>query len=209
MIDRVVSFDRSLHTIVVGSCAPLPIRELMPMLQEHFAGMALTTEITGDEKLAERLKGGQYQLVILRECPEDALLVCQRYLEERLYISLPQGHPLAQKKEVSFRDLDGISILTSGSSGFWLSLCKDKLRSSNLLIQSSADDMSELVDASTLPVFNSDRMLERGYGAPGRVSLPISDPEAHAIYYLACLASERRRFEPVFSMVRATALRGR
>lgn len=208
MVERTLAFDRSLRTVVVGSCAPFPIQELMPVLQEQFAGLALMTEISDDERLTEGIKNGLYQLAILHERMEDAALVCQRYLEEQLYITIPQGHPLSAKKEVSFQDLDGISILTGVSAGFWLDLCREKLKASNLLIQNSVDVMTELVDASTLPVFNSDRMLERGYGVPGRVSLPISDPEAHAIYYLVCSASEQKRFAPIFNAVRSVVIRG-
>lgn len=209
MIDHVISFDRSLHTIVVGSCAPLPVRELMPILQEHFAGMALTTAIVGDERLVDDLKSRRYQLVILHELPEDDAIVCQRYFEEQLYITVPQDHPLHDRQGVSFQDIDGNSILTSGSSGFWLELCKKKLPASNLLVQNSASVMTELVDASTLPVFNSDQMLARGYGVPGRVSIPIRDPEAHVAYYLACLDSDKKRFDPVFNSVRSMAIRER
>lgn len=209
LVERTLAFDRSRRTIVVGSCAPLPVQELLPILQEQFAGMALTTEIADDAHLIEGLKNRVYQLAVLHERPDEESLVCQRYLEEQLYITIPQDHPLGTKKEVSFRDLDEISILTSGNTGFWLELCKERLQGSNLLIQTSADAMTELVDASTLPVFNSDRMLERGYGVPGRVSLPISDAEARVTYYLTCLAAEQKRFAPIYNAVRAAVIRGR
>ena len=144
MVEQTLAFDRRRRTIVVGSCAPFPIQEFLPVLQEHFAGMAITTEITHDTKLTEGLKSGLYQLAILHALPEDETLACQRYLDERLYITLPPEHPLAAKKEVSFRDLDGISILTSGNTGFWLDLCREKLKESSLLIQNSPEVMTEL-----------------------------------------------------------------
>lgn len=207
MVERTLAFDRRRRTIILGSCAPLPIQELLPVLQEHFAGMAITTEIADDTQLTEGLKSGLYQLAILHAFPEDATLACQRYLDERLYVTLPGGHPLATKKEVFFQDLEGIPILTSGNTGFWLDLCRGKLKEANLLIQNSPDAMTELVDASTLPVFNSDRMLERGYGVPGRVSVPIADSEARTTYYIACRSTERKRYAPIFSAARSAALR--
>ena len=43
-----------------------------------------------------------------------------------------------------------------------------------------------------------DRALERGYDSGGRVTLPITDEEAYARYYLACLREEKGRYEEVF-----------
>ena len=34
MVERTLAFDRRRRTIAVGSCAPLPVRELLPVLQE-------------------------------------------------------------------------------------------------------------------------------------------------------------------------------
>ena len=58
-----------------------------------------------------------------------------------------------------------------------------------------------------MPVFNSDRMMERGYDVPGRVTLPITDETAHATYYLACLNSEKKKYTSLFNAVRAFVIR--
>ena len=209
MVEQTLAFDRRRRTIVIGSCAPFPIQELLPVLQNHFTGMAITAEITNDARLTEGLRNGLYQLAILHTIPDDKTFVCQRCLDEQLYITVPREHPLAAKKEVLFQDLEGISILTSGNTGFWLDLCREKLKENNLLIQNFPDVMTELVDASTLPVFNSDRMLERGYAVPGRVSIPIADAEARATYYIACPVTERKRYAPIFNAVRSMLIRER
>ena len=69
------------------------------------------------------------------------------------------------------------------------------------------DALGELIDASNLPFFNSDQMLKAGYQPPDRVALPITDPEAHTTYWIACLASEQQKFCSVFSAVRGNLLR--
>ena len=83
----------------------------------------------------------------------------------------------------------------------------EKLKTSDLLIQNSMDALGELIDASNLPFFNSDRMLKAGYQPPDRVALPITDHEAHVTYRIACLGSEQRKYRSVFSAVRGTLLR--
>ena len=208
MIDRVIAFDRSLRTVSLGSCAPFPINALMPMLQEHMTGKTLSTELQADDdRLLRDLRSHVYQLVILHEYPEDKDLYCQRYLEEQLYITLPEDHSLAKRDSVTFDDLKGMRILMTAGIGFWMDITLKHLSASDLLIQNSMDALGELIDASMLPFFNSSQMLSLGYEFPGRVSLPITDSDAHTTFWVACLASEQQKYRSLFSAVRGTLLR--
>ena len=66
-----------------------------------------------------------------------------------------------------------------------------------------------MIQATKFPFFNSDRMAERGAPMPGWVNLPIADAEAHAVFRLACLTEERKKYEAFMSAVRAEAIAGR
>ena len=209
MIDRVVMFDRSLRTVNLGSCAPFPVNELMPTLQEQLPGKTLSSELlNSDEQLLKGLRTHLYQLVVLHENPEDKTLYCQRYLEEKLYITVPEEHPLAKKQSVTFNDLKGSRILMTSAIGFWMGIALKHLSESDLLIQTSTDALAELIDASNLPFFNSDQMMRTGTEIPGRISLPITDDDAHATFWIACLASEQNQYRSLFSAIRGTMLRG-
>lgn len=209
MIDRVVMFDRSLRTVSLGSCAPFPVNELMPTLQEQLPGKTLSSELlSSDEQLLKGLRNHLYQLVVLHENPEDKTLYCQRYLEEKLYITVPEEHPLAKKQSVTFNDLKGSRILMTSAIGFWMGITLKHLSESDLLIQTSTDALAELIDASNLPFFNSDQMMRTGREIPGRISLPIMDDDAHATFWIACLASEQLKYRSLFSAIRGTMLRG-
>lgn len=132
---NVIMFDRSLRTVNIGSCAPFPINEIMPTLQERLPGKTLSTELQeSDDRLQQRLRNHLYQLVILHECPDDKTLYCQRYLEEKLYITLSKDHPLAKKKTVSFDDLKGIRILMTAGICFWMDVTLKHFSTSDLLI---------------------------------------------------------------------------
>ena len=148
-------------------------------------------------------------MAILHEDPDDKSLFCQRFMQETLYISLPNGHPLVAQNSVSLNDLKDIRILMDGSVGFWRDICSQKLSEENLLIQNSFDAFSELVEASSLPLFNSDQFIARGYEPQGRTSIPISDPEVHVTYWLCCLASEQNQYRSIFNTVRGNILKSK
>ena len=97
-------------------------------------------------------------------------------------------------------------ILVSGSIGFWMDICKKHLDEADLLVQNSMDALDELVEASTLPFFNSDRMIELGYESPGRIAIPIRDEDAHASYWVVCRVSDQQKYRSIFNAVRSYAL---
>lgn len=209
LIDHVLSFDRSLRTVSVGACSPFPINALMPSLQNYLPGKTILTELNAsDERLITGLKNRQYDLVILHSLPEDKSLFCQRYMEEQIYISVAADHPIASQESVSFEELRGVRILVSAGIGFWMDICKKHLDEKDLLVQNTVEALSELIDASSLPVFNSDRIMELGFDEPaGRKSVRIRDEDAHAVYWVACLASEQTNYRSIFNAVRGYALR--
>jgi len=207
MFEMTIAFDRKQRSIVLGSCSSFPSRELMPILQEHYSKMAITSVIVKDDRLISGLKNHIYQLVILHHVPDDPSVFYQRYIDEQLCITVPADHPLASKKTVSFQDFSGISILANGDSGFWLDICRQHMDDANLLVQKNLETLREVVDASSLPVFNSSQMLSRGYGASERVTIPIVDESAHVTYYLACLNTEKKNYNSIFNAVRSVTIR--
>ena len=208
LIDHVLAYDRSLRTVSIGSSSPFPINELMPALQEYLSEKTILTELVDtDELLLTGLKNRRYDLVILHSLPEDKTLYRQRYMDEQICLTVDENHPFAQKKSISFAEMLGMRILVSGKIGFWMDICKKHLSEEDLLVQRGLEALGELIEASTLPFFNSDRMIEMGVQIPGRVSVPISDEDAHATYWVACRASDQSKYRSIFNTVRSYALR--
>lgn len=124
MVRQILAFERSRRTFVFGSCATLPVNSLMPVFQEHFRGMAITSEIADDEKLIYGLKNHIYQIAVLHSQPKDRALFSQKYMEESLYVTFLVDHPLASAESISARDLEGLQILAHGGAGFWPDICR-------------------------------------------------------------------------------------
>lgn len=58
-------------TISIGSCAPGPLDQIVPLLSRLNEGMTIAQKLSGDKTLLERLRAGEHKLVILHEQPED------------------------------------------------------------------------------------------------------------------------------------------
>lgn len=184
IIERLRVQDRNRKTISIGSCAPVPLRELVPKLMERFPQKSISSEILDDQQLLPRLKAGKLQIVILTNPVEDDGLICRKLFEEKMAFAVKKSNPLAAKSSVSFRDINGQTILLYSGIGFWYDRCRKMLPSSRFLLQDDFNTFRELADASEFPFFMSSWHL--GKREPDdRIILPISDPESSVTYYYA------------------------
>ena len=107
MISRVQACDRSRRTILIGSCAPMPLWEIPPLLSDLYPDMTISSEIRENEVLLQGLRDGLYQLVILPHPVDEPGITCVKYGEEHLYFSLPPAHPLSGSKGLYMRGVNG------------------------------------------------------------------------------------------------------
>lgn len=204
---RVRSYDRSLHTISMGFCAPVPQTVLTPIINNVFDGMTLSADMTDDEDFPEKLRKGIYQLAVTHYKPDDELFYSQKCGHESLYISLMPGNPLTFYPEVHLKDLDGLTILLLSRIGFWSKVHRCKTPNSKYLLQIEDDTFFELASTSEYPVFSSSYFVNRGEVFPERINIPLADPECSTDYYMVCLASERNKYDALFKRLREDAIR--
>ena len=199
--NRVKIYDRSLHTILIGFCAPIPQLVLTPILNHIFAGLTISADMTEDSFFLEKLERMIYQLAVVHEQPTGDQFHWKKCGHEDLYISLMPEHPLALLPKVHLSDLDGMSILLLSRIGFWANTHRTKTPNTKYLLQVEKDSFWELAKNSSYPIFESGYHIKHGQTLPGRINIPLVDSECHTDYYLVSLASELKRFEALFNHI--------
>ena len=203
---KVKAYERSLKTISIGFCAPVPQTVLTPILNTIFEGMTISADMSDDIQFVNRLKLHEYHLAVLHEDPKDEDIYVKKCGHEDLFISLMPGDPLAFYPEIHLSDLDGRSILLLTRIGFWMNFHKDKTPNTNYLLQIDMDSFFELSQNSSYPSFASSYYMSRGQEFKGKVTVALADPECHTDYYLACLASEKEKYKTLFDRVNETTI---
>lgn len=194
MILRLRSFERSRHTIAVGSCAPAPLWDIIPQLSSLYPEMTISSETREDDILLQGLTDRMYQLIVTPFPVGEPDIYCTKYTEEHLMFSLPPGHALSSSKGLHFKDLNGETMLLFSQIGFWYKIHKEKMPSTHFLLQNEQFTFTELVKASALPSFTSDLALKKSGTPDNRVIVPILDEEAHVTYYCSCRAENEKQF---------------
>lgn len=204
---QAVALDRQLRTISLGSCGPWPVMQLSRPLQRCFPDRTISTEVVeNDDTLLRGLRARTYQLVVVRSEPSEADLHGQRMGQENMTVSFKRGHRLAGRTSIAFADLAGESVLALSNDSFWSDLVRRRCPDTNILFQTDLVALEDLVTRTDLPTFSSDAMAGSGYEEDDRVDVPIDDPEAHATFWLCCLATERGRYEELFAQAQHEAV---
>lgn len=198
---RVRSYDRSLHTLSIGYCAPVPQMVLTPMINGLFEGMTISADMKDDAAFAEGLRNNIYQLAVTHEIPDGDDLFVKKCGSEKLYLAIVPSDDLAFYPEVRLKDLDGRVLLLFSHIGFWMQMTKDKTPSARYLLQIQRDSFLELAQHSDYPFFSSSYFIRRGEDIPGRTNLPLADEECRTDYYLVCLKQNQRRYETLFRQI--------
>ena len=152
---RVQLAERTGRSVALGSCAPVPIQDLRPLLQELYDGVAVAPELnSSDDALVDGLRQGRYQIVVTHEPPpQDEELFCFPYREEHLSLLVPVNHPLARLTAIRAADLAHQNLLLYSEIGFWTEVCREKLPQAHFLFMNEWDAFGELVGLGAFPSF--------------------------------------------------------
>ena len=178
MVNAVREFDKKSRTISVGSCAPVPLEQIRYLLAQEFPNMAISTELNGGKNLLRDFQNDAFQLIILHKKPDGETFWVKKISSEKLFISLPPEHPLANSAGIYLEELNGLSVLLYSKIGFWYDLCVEKAPRVRFLTQNDSAVFEELVNASEIPSFTTDIFIEAGMAPENRVNVPILDAEA-------------------------------
>lgn len=195
MVDLIRALDRASHTFAIGSCAPMPMMDMVQQAARFFPEMTVSFEMKPDDILLDGLRSKSYQLIILPYQPEGGDLCWKPWGSERLYFTLPLNHSLAGRSELYLNDLDGENMLLFSDIGFWHNIHAQKMPHSRFLVQNERFAFDELLLSSVLPAFTSDIILKQQGAPKDRVAIPILDPEVSVTYYNVCLNTERKRLK--------------
>lgn len=184
MIAQVQAFEERQRTVVIRSCAPAPLWELLKQLEAGEPGRMISSGICQNEEVIRFLEQDSCDMGILPFPVSISGWEGKEFMKEKLFVCVPPDHILARHKKLCFSDLNGFNFLLRSELGFWDTLCREKMPASKFLVQTEEAVFDELVEASSLPCFTTDYILDRESGYPDRVSIPVTDAEANVTFYL-------------------------
>lgn len=202
LVSRVRQLDRSRHTVSVGSVAPEPLWELAAAIGSAYPGMTVSSGLAEADALLAGVQDETYSFVVLTFAPQLPGVEVLPFGSEKLCFLLPMNHPLAGEAELRLADLNGETMLLRPNLGFWIRTL-ESLPDTRFLVQQEDYAFGELIRASSLPAFTTDR-VQRRYGATeGRVAVPISDHGTSVDYFVAYRSADKKRLAAGLKVIEA------
>lgn len=202
LVSRVRQLDRSRHTVSVGSVAPEPLWELAAAIGSAYPGMTVSSGLAEADALLAGVQDETYSFVVLTFAPQLPGVEVLPFGSEKLCFLLPMNHPLAGEAELRLADLNGETMLLRPNLGFWTRTL-ESLPDTRFLVQQEDYAFGELIRASSLPAFTTDR-VQRRYGATeGRVAVPISDAGTSVDYFVAYRSADKKRLAAGLKVIEA------
>ena len=117
MLYKIKSFDKS-HTVLnIGLQAIAPNLYYLPKIEKKHDIRIIST-IEDKKILINKLRNELYDFIFITEKISYANYICKKVFSEQLYFFLNKNHPLAKKDTLSFKEVDGESILMNREIGF-------------------------------------------------------------------------------------------
>lgn len=202
--DEFAALAKRERTVRVASVAPAPTWRLSSIILEQEPTTIVEPDIMAPEELGQQLVNGTCDLAVTTQVPDLPTIQAGELMREDLYANVPVGHALHGRESLAFSDLDGHAFLVYGGIGFWHDVHQRKLPTSQFVTQPDRTIFLQQVRTSNLLTFTTNAPENTSRHA-SRKPIPITDPEAHATFYLCMRADAPERIRSLFDL----ALKGR
>lgn len=197
MRDELSSLEKRRRTLRVGTCAPAPLWRVTQLVVETLPGTIVASESLDAQHLERALMEGTLDAAIMLRPLALPGFISQPIMTESLSVLLPRTHPLATKRALRFRDIDGEAFLVYANIGFWRDVVERELPHATFLWQEDRSMFEMLLPTIDALAFSTDASgpytAHESDGLDNRVAVPLSDASARATFYLVYRTNEQGR----------------
>jgi LysR family cyn operon transcriptional activator len=173
----------TMSSVSVGTCAPAPLWRITSALVTVRPGIMIAPKLMTEDQVERAIFSGDVDVAVtLRPLN---LPSCESipFMHEDLLLYVPEDDPLAGREEVSFSDMADRTFLVYADIGFWWDVCKQNLPRAKFIRQHDRVVFQELARTSKALLFATVSAGIEPFS--GRVTVPISDEDAHASFYVS------------------------
>ncbi len=202
--DDFAALAKRARTIRVASVAPAPTWRLSSIVLAQDPTAIIEPEVAAADEARARLLNGTCDLAVTTSPVNLPTVRSTPLLHEDLYANVPAGHVLSSRTSLTFAELDGHTFLVYGGIGYWHEVHERMLPTSRFVVQPDRIVFLQQVRTSDLLTFTTNAP-ENTSSHESRKPIPITDPEAHATFWLNVRTDAPEHVGAVFGLVQAMA----
>ena len=201
MRDDFAALVKRSRTLRVASVAPAPTWRLSALVLECDPTAIIEPDIVSEDEASSRLLNGTCDLAVTAKPSSLPTIRSTKLMHEDLFANVPTGHELHGRSELTFSDLDGRDFLIYSQLGYWHQIHRAMLPRARFVTQSDRTIFLQQMRTSDLLTFTTNAP-ENTSSHVSRKAIPITDPEAHATFWLCMRTDAAEHIGSVFEFVR-------
>lgn len=180
MLQQLHILDDSLRVIHIGCSAPGPKSVYETIIQSYYPTSKIDWISNENEtELLEGLQKHTYDFIFIQKQPLSKEFYSKSCLKEQLFTCVEKDHPFMKYKDgITFEQMDGYTYLQIEDVGIWKDIKAKNMPHSKIITQKDREDLTALVNSSSLPCFVSNITNENDRKYPRRIRIPIIDSDA-------------------------------
>ena len=198
MIEKMNDYKNSLSTISLGLVAPGPIFKYGNLLFGAFNSKNVVTSIKDEATLIKELSEEKQTLIFINHSLSDKRIIAKKCFDEKLFLSISKPFSNTIDKGIYFKDIDGQSFLMTNEIGSWNEVIQKHLPNSKFFLESN-DNLSELVNASSIPSFVTNITMPSKRS--NRIYVPILDKDATMPFFIAYLKKNEEKIIQLINLI--------
>lgn len=204
MIQNLHLLDDSLRVIHIGYSAPGPKSVYETVIQSYYPTSKIVwTSNENEKELLEGLQKHIYDFIFIQKQPLPKEYYSKSCLKEQLFTCVEKDHPFMKYKDgITFEQMDGYTYLQIEDVGIWKDIKAKNMPHSKIITQKDREDLTALVNSSSLPCFVSNITNENDRKYPRRIHIPIIDLDATREFMIVLPKKSTSRFSKFLSEVK-------
>lgn len=204
MIQNLHLLDDSLRVIHIGYSAPGPKSVYETVIQSHYPTSKIDwTSNENETELLEGLQKHTFDFIFIQKQPLPKEYYSKSCLKEQLFTCVEKDHSFIKYKDgITFEQMDGYTYLQIEDVGIWKDIKAKNMPHSKIITQKDREDLTALVNSSSLPCFVSNITSENDRKYPRRIRIPIIDSDATREFMIVLPEKSTSRFSNFLSEVK-------
>ena len=204
MLQQLYLLDDSLRVIHIGCSAPGPKSVYETVIQSHYPTSKIDwTSNENETELLEGLQKHTFDFIFIQKQPLSKEFYSKSCLKEQLFTCVEKDHPFIKYKDgITFEQMDGYTYLQIEDVGIWKDIKAKNMPHSKIITQKDREDLTALVNSSSLPCFVSNITNENDRKYPRRIRIPIIDSDATREFMIVLPKKSTSRFSNFLSEVK-------
>lgn len=197
-ITEIKNYAQNQQVLKIASVAPGPQIVLEQNLQKFNANIDIDEALLDQNNVEKNLLNRKYSAIITNREIQTTQIESRFIGEENLYVNLDQLMYLANQRQVTFKELAGLSFVVLNDIGPWKTIIQENIPDAKFLYQTEYDALSELTKYTSFPFFTTNvTQPNNTYDTTDTVALPITDRSATMTFYVTYLKSQRKTIAPL------------